>query len=52
MIRSTPYRAGRTPDEALAEVLACAGTQFDPAIARVFVEEYGANRERLSEGGA
>ena len=52
MIRSTPYRAGRTPDAALAEVLACAGTQFDPAIARLFVEEYGANRERLSEGGA
>ena len=47
MVRSTPYRTGRTPDEALAEVLACAGTQFDPAIARLFVEEYDANRERL-----
>jgi putative nucleotidyltransferase with HDIG domain len=49
MVRPTPYRAARTPDEALAEVLACAGTQFDPEIARVFAEEYAANREALGE---
>jgi putative nucleotidyltransferase with HDIG domain len=50
MVRSTPYGKHRTLDEALAEVLACAGTQFDPAIARLFVEEYAANREVLAHG--
>ena len=51
MVRSTPHGTRRTPDEALAEVLACAGTQFDPAIARLFVEEYAANREVLPDTG-
>jgi putative nucleotidyltransferase with HDIG domain len=51
MVRATPYRKRRTPDEALAEVLACAGTQFDPEIARLFVEEYNANREILPDAG-
>jgi two-component system cell cycle response regulator len=27
-----PYRRGRSPDEALAELERCAGTQFDPAV--------------------
>ena len=27
-----PYRAGRSPEEALAEMFRCAGTQFDPAV--------------------
>ena len=49
MVRSTPHGTRRTPEEALAEVLACAGTQFDPAIARLFVEEYAANREVLGD---
>jgi putative nucleotidyltransferase with HDIG domain len=48
MTRSRPYGTTRTIDEALAEIEACAGTQFDPAIARLFVEEYRANRDRLS----
>ncbi len=30
MTRSTPYGTRRTLDEALAEIEACAGTQFDP----------------------
>ncbi len=47
MTRSMPDRPRRSVDEALAEVEACAGTQFDPAIARLFVEEYRANRDRL-----
>jgi putative nucleotidyltransferase with HDIG domain len=32
-----PYRDPRTREEALAEVERCAGTQFDPQIARVFL---------------
>ena len=47
MTRSTPHGTRRTPDEALVEVEACAGTQFDPAIARLFIEEHRLNRERL-----
>ena len=27
-----PYRAGRSPQEARAELHRCAGTQFDPAV--------------------
>jgi HD-GYP domain-containing protein (c-di-GMP phosphodiesterase class II) len=27
-----PYRAGRSPEEALAELRRCAGTHFDPAV--------------------
>ncbi len=33
-----PYRAGRGPEEAVRELLAHAGTQFDPTIARALVE--------------
>jgi len=32
-----PYRGARTREEALAEVERCAGSQFDPRIARVFL---------------
>ena len=39
MTRS-PHRPSRSTEEALAEVEACAGTQFDPRLARVFVAEY------------
>jgi HD-GYP domain-containing protein (c-di-GMP phosphodiesterase class II) len=51
MVRPTPHGPRRTPDGALAEVAACAGTQFDPSVARLFVAEYAANRERLERGG-
>jgi HD-GYP domain-containing protein (c-di-GMP phosphodiesterase class II) len=47
MTRNRPYGTRRTVDEALSEIEACAGTQFDPAIARLFVEEYRTNRDRL-----
>lgn len=30
------YRAALTPERALAELALCAGTQFDPAVVRVF----------------
>jgi hypothetical protein len=32
MITDRPYRAGRSTDEALAELEACAGTHFDPRV--------------------
>ena len=32
MTTDRPYRAGRPPEEALAELRRCAGTQFDPAV--------------------
>ena len=37
MTSDRPYRRALTRDEALAEVDRCAGTQFDPRIAEVFV---------------
>ncbi|MCW2965835.1 MAG: diguanylate cyclase and metal dependent phosphohydrolase [Actinomycetia bacterium] len=37
MTSERPYRSPRTREEALAEVERCAGSQFDPHIARVFL---------------
>lgn len=37
-----PYRDRLSSDEAAAEVERCAGTQFDPTLADVFVEVYSA----------
>ncbi len=47
MTRQTPFSPARTPEEALAEIEACSGSQFDPLVARLFVEEYRRNRDRL-----
>jgi two-component system, cell cycle response regulator len=33
MISDRPYRAARTPEDAMAEIRRAAGTQFDPAVA-------------------
>jgi len=38
--RPGPHVPKRSIDEALAEIGRCAGTQFDPELARIFVEEY------------
>jgi two-component system, cell cycle response regulator len=37
MTSRRPYRSARTADEAIAELHACAGTQFDPAVVEAFV---------------
>lgn len=41
IIADRPYRAGRSADEGLAELHACAGTQFDPDVVRAFVVAVG-----------
>jgi putative nucleotidyltransferase with HDIG domain len=40
MTSDRPYRRALSRDDALAEVERCAGTQFDPEIARVFLEVF------------
>jgi HD-GYP domain-containing protein (c-di-GMP phosphodiesterase class II) len=32
-----PYRAPLSPDEAEAEIIRCAGTQFDPVVVEAFL---------------
>lgn len=44
MASDRPYSVGRTPEEVVAEVRACAGGQFDPQVAAIFlglVERHG-----------
>jgi putative nucleotidyltransferase with HDIG domain len=40
MTRDTPYGPRRSPLEAIGELEAFAGTQFDPRVVRLFVAEY------------
>jgi HD-GYP domain-containing protein (c-di-GMP phosphodiesterase class II) len=37
MASDRPYHKGMSPDEVIAEVKRCAGTQFDPTIVEIFV---------------
>ena len=41
MTSDRPYRQALSHEEALREILDCAGTQFDPALVRQFVALYG-----------
>jgi HD-GYP domain-containing protein (c-di-GMP phosphodiesterase class II) len=36
MTSHRPYRRGRTLEEALAEIVRCAGTQYDPDVVAAF----------------
>src|SRR2546421_39461 len=36
MVTTRPYRIGMSPEDALAELRRCAGTQFDPAVVDAF----------------
>jgi HD-GYP domain-containing protein (c-di-GMP phosphodiesterase class II) len=38
MITTRPYRREKSVAAALAEIIACAGAQFDPAMARLFCD--------------
>jgi len=40
MISPRPYRRARAHEHALAEIERCAGTQFDPTVAELFVETW------------
>src|SRR5215207_1137694 len=39
MLEGRPYRPSMTAETACLEILRCSGTQFDPSIAEMFVEE-------------
>ena len=45
--RDTPYGPKRTPAEAITELEAFAGTQFDPRVVRLFVAEYRQHAEEI-----
>jgi hypothetical protein len=55
IISDRPYREGQSPDAAFAEILRCAGTQFDPKVVEAFEaafprwrdEEHGGERKPL-----
>jgi two-component system cell cycle response regulator len=49
MTRERPYRPARTPAEAIAELLRCSGTQFDPEVVDALVAVVEA---RLAAGAA
>jgi putative nucleotidyltransferase with HDIG domain len=47
MTRDTPYGPRRSPMEAIGELEAFAGTQFDPRVVRLFVAEYRKRAEQI-----
>ena len=49
MTSQRPYRCALDDDRALSEIDRCAGTQFDPAVARAFLEVWGSAPLRVPE---
>jgi len=45
IISDRPYRRGQSPDAALAEILRCAGSQFDPKVVEAFEAAFPGWRE-------
>jgi len=41
MTSARPYNTARSPERALAEIARCAGTQFDPHLAELFLDVWG-----------
>ena len=52
MTAERPHRPKRSPDEACAELVAGAGTQFDPEITQLFVEEIRRGARDVDESAA
>jgi HD-GYP domain-containing protein (c-di-GMP phosphodiesterase class II) len=52
MTSDRPYRGALAEDEALTEVDRCAATQFDPEVARAFLEVWGTGPIRLPHAAA
>ncbi|HET6865387.1 MAG TPA: diguanylate cyclase [Solirubrobacteraceae bacterium] len=48
MIADRPYRAGIAPAEASAELIRCAGTQFDPAVVGAFLNSLETSERELT----
>jgi HD-GYP domain-containing protein (c-di-GMP phosphodiesterase class II) len=52
MTTDRSYQQARSEDEALAELRACAGTQFDPDLVDVFCTVFEATRQGTQNGAA
>ena len=52
MVSKRPYQDPMTPEEACQELERCAGTQFDPEIVQVFVEEVRRRPLTLQRGAS
>jgi len=52
MTTSRPYRDAMSVDDAIAEIRACAGTQFDPTVVEAFCEEIASLPHRYGSGSA
>jgi len=50
IVSDRPYREGRTPEAALAEILRCSGTQFDPKVVEAFEALFPRWREENEDG--
>jgi HD-GYP domain-containing protein (c-di-GMP phosphodiesterase class II) len=49
MLADRPYRKARSRDDACDELERCSGTQFDPAVVRLFVQEIRAGNSSLQQ---
>jgi len=43
MTRDRPYRKAMSQEAAIAEIVRCSGTQFDPGLAKIFIETISKN---------
>jgi diguanylate cyclase (GGDEF)-like protein len=48
MVADRPYRAGIAPIDARAELIRCAGTQFDPAVVEAFLNSLEHSEDELA----
>ena len=49
MTSNRPYNKRKTYDEGIEELKACSGTQFDPKIAKVFIDLINDKKDKLGE---